>query len=324
MRDIRVAAAQFEHADGDTAKNLAVIRELATQAVHQQRAEVVCFHECSLTGYTWLQRLSREQLFELAEPLDGPSVNGLRAISRELNAVVMAGLIERAGDRCYKAYVGVDERGEIVLHHRKLHPFIHPEITPGESFTVSEIRGVKFGCLICYDNNLPENVRITALKGAEVVVMPHVTGCTPSHMVGRGPVDESLWLNRDRDPARLRAEFAGPKGRAWLMRWLPARAWENGVHVIFSNCIGQDGGTIKPGLAMILDADGEVLVESAALGNDVVTATLTAEGFQWASGRRYLNARRPVLYEALIAPHPPGHVSQTLPGWRRDFDCPPC
>ena len=78
---------------------------------------------------------------------------------------------------------------------------------------VETIRGVRFGCLICYDNNLPENVRITTLMGAEVIVMPHVTGCTPSPMPGRGEVDPALWDNRQRDPARLRLEFQGPKGR---------------------------------------------------------------------------------------------------------------
>ena len=81
-------------------------------------------------------------------------------------------------------------------------------------------------------------------------------------MPGRGTVDCALWENRDRDPARLRQEFQGPKGRGWLMRWLPARCWENGVYAVFSNPIGVDDDTIKPGLAMILDPFGEVLAES--------------------------------------------------------------
>jgi predicted amidohydrolase len=320
MRDVRVAAAQFEHADGDKDANLAAIRRLATRAVKEQGAEVVCFHECSITGYTWLQRLTRDELYGLAEPVDGPAIETLRQIAGDLGAVVMAGWIERDGDRCFKGYVGVDESGCVVLHHRKLHPFIHPDIAPGDRFTVAEIRGVKLGCLICYDNNLPENVRITSLLGAEVIVMPHVTGCTPSPMPGRGEVEPALWDNRHRDPARLRLEFQGPKGRGWLIKWLPARAWENGVYAVFSNCIGRDGGTIKPGLAMIVDPDGEVLVESQMLGDDVVVATLAPERFAQASGRRYLRARRPELYGKLVEPHPPGQAAVTLPGWRREFD----
>ncbi len=186
MRDIRIAAAQFEHRDGDKSYNLGRIRDLAHKAV-AAGAEVVCFHECSITAYTFLQTLSRRELEAIAEPVpDGPSVAALIGIARETGAVIMAGLIEREPDgRLFKSYVAVGPEGFLTKFH-KLHPFISPHLTPGRGHHVAEIRGVKVGFLICYDNNLPENVRATALLGAEVIVMPHVTGCTPSSMPGRG------------------------------------------------------------------------------------------------------------------------------------------
>lgn len=322
MRDIRIAAAQFEHRDGDKAHNLGRIRDL-TRRAKALGAEIVCFHECSITAYTFLQTLSRAEMDAIAEPVpEGPSVRALIEIARESDVVVMAGLIEREPDgRLYKGYVAVGPEGYITKYH-KLHPFISPHLTPGRGYHVAEIRGVKFGFLICYDNNLPENVRATALLGAEVVVMPHVTGCTPSPMPGRGAVDPALWENRDRDPARLRKEFLGPKGRGWLMRWLPARAWENGVFAVFANNIGRDYDTIKPGLAMILDPSGETLAESQALGDDVVVALLTEDALRQAPGRRYLRARRPELYGELVRPHPPGHAPETSPGWRLAYEKP--
>jgi predicted amidohydrolase len=315
MRDIRFAAAQFEHRDGDKAFNLGRIRALTRTAV-EQGAEVVCFHECSITAYTYLQNLDRPALAVIAEPVpDGPSTKALIGIAREFGVVVMAGLIEAAADgRLLKCYVTVGPDGFITKFH-KLHPFINPHIAPGDSYRVIDLLGVKVGFLICYDNNLPENVRATALLGAEVIVMPHVTGCTPSNMPGRGTVARQLWDSRDRDPARLRMEFQGPKGRGWLMRWLPARAWENGVNAVFANNIGVDHNTIKPGLAMILDPHGEVLVESQALGDDVVVALLTKQAFEESSGRRYLRARRPSLYQPLVEPPPPGQEPVTKPGW---------
>jgi hypothetical protein len=148
-----------------------------------------------------------------------------------------------------------------------------------------------------------------------VIFMPHVMGCTPSTMPGRGTVDRALWDNRERDPVPLRLELDGPKGRGWLMRWLPARAWENGVYAVFSNPIGVDDDTIKPGLAMILDPYGEVVAESRALADDVVVALLTAEKFALAPGRRYLRARRPELYGKLSEPPPAGQKPVTCPGW---------
>ncbi len=320
MRDIRIATAQFEHADGDKGKNLERIASLAQRAAHQG-AEVACFHECSITGYTHLQHLASDELLALAEPLDGPSIQELAAIARETGLVVMAGFVERdVENRCYNAYVAVDQTGEILLHHRKLNDFISPFIANGDRYTVAEIRGTQFGILTCYDNNLPENVRITTLLGAEVIVMPHVTGCTPSTMPGRGPVDPALWHDRKNNPDPLRAAFDGPKGRAWLMKWLPARAWENGVYAVFTNPIGADGDTIKPGLAMIVDPHGDVVAESRALGDDIIVATLSAETYEQASGRRYLQARRPELYAKLVEPHPPGFVARTKPGWGLAFD----
>ena len=316
MRDIRIAAAQFEHRDGDKAYNLGRIRDLTRRAAGLG-AEVVCFHECSVTAYTFLQTLGRAELDALAEPVpDGSSTRALIQIARESGVTVMAGLIEREPDgRLYKSYVTAGPGGYVTKFH-KLHPFISPHLTPGRGHHVVDLGGVKVGFLICYDNNLPENVRATALLGAEVIVMPHVTGCTPSPMPGRGAVDPALWNNRHRDPARLRREFRGPKGRGWLMRWLPARAWENGVFAVFANNIGRDFDTIKPGLAMILDPSGEVIAESHALDDDVVVGLLTADAFDQAPGRRYLRARRPELYGSLVEPHPPGHRPLTSPGWR--------
>ena len=316
MRDIRVAVAQFEHRNGDKAYNLSRIEELTRRAV-EQGAEIVSFHECSISGYTFLQHLSRDEFASIAEPVpDGPSVKALVRIARHFGAVVMAGLIESDSEgRFFNCYMTVGPGG-FITKFRKLHTFISPYLSPGDSYRVINLLGIEAGFLICYDNNLPENVRITALMGADVIFMPHVTGCLPSTMPGRGTVDRALWENRDRDPARLRIEFEGPKGRGWLMRWLPARAWENGVYAVFSNAVGVDDDTIKPGLAMILDPFGEVVVDSRVLGDDVVVALLTAEKIAQSSGRRYLRARRPELYGKLVEPPPPGQEPVTHPGWK--------
>jgi predicted amidohydrolase len=315
VRDIRVGAAQFEARDGDKAYNLARIDDLSARAA-RQGAEIVSFHECSITGYTFLRRLDRSGLAALAEPVpDGPSTATLIGLARNHGLVIMAGLIEAEGDRFYKTYVTVGPDG-FITRFRKLHPFINPNIVPGDGHHVIELRGMRAGFLVCYDCNLPENVRATTLLGAEVIFAPHVTGGTPSEMPGRGVIDAALWERRERDPEALRREFDGPKGRGWLLRWLPARAWENGVYIVFSNAVGRDDDTIKPGVAMILDPFGEVQAESRALGDDVVVTELVADKLARAPGRRYLRARRPELYGKLVEPHPPGQAPVTEPGWK--------
>ncbi|MCA9212538.1 MAG: nitrilase family protein [Planctomycetales bacterium] len=316
MREIRVAAVQFETRDNDKQYNLGRIEHLTKQAV-ERGAEIVSFHECCIPAYSWVQPLDKQQLLEISESVpDGPSVTKLCEIASRLNTHIMAGLFERdEHDNVFNSYVTVGPNGFITKFH-KLHPFVNPHLTPGEGYRVIDLLGCRIGFLICYDSNLPENVRVTTMLGAEIIFMPHVTGCLPSVMPGRGSVAPELWDNRERDPARLRQEFNGPKGRGWLMRWLPTRAFENGVYAVFTNPIGRDYNTIKPGLAMILDPYGETLAESHALGDDIVIATLTPDKLENASGRRYLKARRPELYDKLVEPQ----ESVTLPGWEMEHE----
>lgn len=300
MKDIRIATAQFENKSGDKDYNLKVIAELSKKAA-SEGADVIAFHECSITGYTFARHLSKEQMLDIAEEIPtGKSIGALQKIARENNIVVLAGLFEKdADDNLFKAYVCVGKDG-FVAKHRKLHPFINPHLKPGDSYTVFDLLGWKCGILICYDNNVIENVRATNLLGADILFMPHVTMCTPSTRPGAGFVDPVLWTNREKDPTSLRAEFDGLKGRAWLMKWLPARAYDNGMYVVFSNPIGMDDDQLKNGCSMILDPFGDIIAECRTLGDDYVIATITKEKLQQAGGYRYKKARRPDLYGPII------------------------
>jgi len=313
MRDIRIGAAQFEYENGEKEYNLSRIRALSLQAV-EAGAEVVSFHECSISAYSFVQPFSQEQLFDVAEPVpEGPGTRGLMEISREVGVPLLAGLLERDGESVYNTYICVDG-DRLVAKFRKLHAFINPYVSSGSEYCVFDLLGCRCGILICYDNNLVENVRITALLGADIIFMPHVTGCLPSAMPGRGLVNPQLWHNRDRDPVGLRMELNGPKGRGWLMRWLPARAYDNGIYAVFTNPIGMDNGEVRNGNSMILDPFGEVIAECTRLGDEVVVGLCTAEKFTNCSGRRYLRARRPDLYGKLV--EPPLAAPTTEPGWK--------
>ena len=311
MKNLIVATAQFENASGDKAFNLAMIDELTGKAA-EQGARVVAFHECSVTGYSFARKLTREQLFDIAEPIpDGPSIKALTDIARKHGVAVLAGLFERDGEGIYKAQVCVDGGG-VIAKHRKIHPFISPAILPGNSYTIFELYGWKCGILICYDNNIVENVRATALLGADILFMPHVTMCTPSTRPGAGFVDPQLWANRKTDPTSLRIEFNGLKGRQWLMKWLPARAYDNGIYAVFSNPIGMDDDQLKNGCSMILDPFGDIVAECQSLDNEIVLATLTPEKLTQSGGYRYRNARRPELYRDILAQD---HVSEQKVAW---------
>ncbi len=300
MEKLKLASAQFENRSGDKNYNLGVIDRLAGEAA-RQGADAIAFHECSVTGYTFARNLSKEQLLDLAELIpEGESVQRLTQIAKKHEIVVLAGLFEKdAQDELFKAYVCVDQNG-LVAKYRKLHPFINPHLNPGDTYCVFDLKGWKCGILICYDNNIVENVRATKLLGADILFMPHVTMCTPSTRPGAGFVDPALWENRENDPTSLRLEFQSMKGRGWLMKWLPARAYDNGIYAVFSNPIGMDDDQLKNGCSMIVDPFGDVLAECQTFEDSFALATITPEKLQQAGGYRYLKARRPELYRDII------------------------
>ena len=208
MHRIKVSTAQFENRSCDKAYNLSVINKLSQKAA-SEGAQIIAFHECSITGYSFARNLSKEALLNIAEFIpEGESINQLREIAAKHHIVLLAGLFEK--DRSggiYNTYVCVDNNG-LVARHRKIHPFINPYLKAGSQYCVFDLFGWKCGILICYDNNIVENVRATALLGAKIIFMPHVTMCTPSSRPGAGFVDPRLWENRATDPTSLRLEYA--------------------------------------------------------------------------------------------------------------------
>lgn len=302
MRDIRVATVQFQHAPGDRSYNLGRIRHFVTEAA-RARVEIIAFPEMCVTGYWHVRKLDREAVEALAEPVpDGPSARLLLDLARERGMSIGAGLVERADDgRLYNSYLVAMPDGRWAVH-RKLHVFVSPFLASGHHYTVFDTpHGCRVGVLICYDNNIVENARVTALLGAEVLLAPHQTGgCDSVSPRGMKPVDPAIWARRKEDPAAVEAELCGPKGRAWLMRWLPSRAHDNGMFLLFSNGVGPDDDEIRTGNAMVLDPYGEVLAETRAPGDAIVVADLDASVLPSSSGRRWLRARRPELYEPLV------------------------
>lgn len=303
-RTIRVASVQFESKPADKAANFAKVENFVAQAA-AEGARLVVFPECCISGYWFIRNLSLEQLAALAEPIPrGPSTQRLRELAMRHRVTLGAGWVEAAGNGVFhNSYVVALPDGTVHCH-RKLHAFEHPAIRSGTAFTVFDLPdGFRVGILVCYDCNIIENVRITALHGAEILLAPHQTGAVRSknpHLMGL--IDRRLWDNRVADPAAIQREFRGDKGRGWLLRWLPSRAHDNGIFLIFSNGVGVDDDEIRTGNAMILDPYGRILAETSAAGDAMVLADLDAGLLANATGRMWIRARRPNLYTPLTVP----------------------
>jgi len=314
VKDIRAGSVQFNHVPGDKEANLRTIGLFARQAA-DRGVRLLVFPEMCITGYWHVRKLGREDIEALSESVpDGPSTRKLLRLSEQYGLTLGAGLIERSKEgRLYNTYVVAMPNGQ-TARHRKLHCFISEHMASGDAYTVFDIpQGARVGVLTCYDNNIIENVRITALMGAEILLAPHQTGgCdTPSPRC-MGLIDPKLWDNRDKDPAALEAEFRGPKGRDWLMRWLPARAHDNGMFLIFSNGVGLDDNEVRTGNAMILDPYGEILAETWQAEDTMVMADLEASRLDMCTGSRWIRSRRPELYESLTVPTGSELATRTL------------
>ena len=298
---VKVASVQFNHKPGDKDYNLERISSFVEYAANM-KVDLIAFPEMCITGYWHVRNLSKQEVVSLSEPVpSGPSSQQLLALSAKNRITIAAGLIERSADgRLYNTYVVAMPDGKMAFH-RKLHAFISEHMDSGNEFTVFEMpQGIKVGILICYDNNIIENTRITALKGAEILLAPHQTGgCNTPSPRGMKTIDPELWHNRKNNPAAIESEFRGSKGRGWLMHWLPARAHDNGIFLVFSNGVGLDDDEVRTGNSMIIDPYGEILAETCKAKDDIVVAELDLSLRDNCTGQRWLKTRRPDLYSPL-------------------------
>jgi predicted amidohydrolase len=294
----------MESRPGDKAANFQKLDQFVETAA-AQGVRLILFPECCITGYWFIRNLTLEQLAALAEPVpQGPSTRRLVELAQRHDVTVGAGWVEAASDGVFHNTYVVALPDGTSHRHRKLHAFEHTAIRSGSDYTVFDLpEGWRAGLLICYDCNLVENVRITALRGAEILLAPHQTGGVRSknrHLMGL--IDRRLWDNRRADAEAIEREFRSDKGRGWLMRWLPSRAHDNGLFLIFSNGVGVDDDEIRTGNAMILDPYGRILAETWKADDAMVVADLDPSLLAEATGRKWIRARRPDLYTPLTVP----------------------
>jgi predicted amidohydrolase len=304
MNRIKVATVQMEHRDGDKTYNLSVVEKFSRQAA-SQGAAAVAFPECCISSYMYLEGLTRPELEALADRVPGgASVDALRDIAASSKIHVLAGLLEidPAGNNAlYNTYVAAAPDGTIT-RYRKLHPFVNPALSAGSEYVLWELEGWRASTLICYDNNLTENYRVLELRGAQIVFAPHQTGGFDIPCAGMGKIAPDLWRKRHEDPEKIWKEIAGPKGLAWVKKWLPSRAYDSGAFVVFSNGIGIDGpDEVRTGGSMIIDPHGIVLAETVALDDAMVVAELDPAKLELNLGKAHSSARRPELYGELVA-----------------------
>jgi N-carbamoylputrescine amidase len=190
------------------------VREAAREG-----ASVVCLPELFRAQY-FCQR-EDIALFDLAEPIPGPSTERLSAIAREEKVVVIASLFERRAAGLYHNTAAVLQKdGTLGGLYRKMHipddPLYYEKFyfTPGDlGFKAFDTAVGKIGTLVCWDQWYPEGARITALQGANVLFYPTAIGWHPSEKEEFGTAQYEAWQTIQRSHAIANGVFVGSVNR---------------------------------------------------------------------------------------------------------------
>ena len=222
-------------------------------------AEVVCLPELYRTPY-FCQR-EDTALFDLAEPVPGPSSEALGRAAKEAGVAVVVPVFERRAAGLYHNSAAVlDADGRLAGLYRKMHipddPLFYEKFyfTPGDlGFQAFDVRPGRIGTLICWDQWYPEGARLTALQGAAVLFYPTAIGWHPHEKAQHGEAQRSAWQTIQR-----------------------SHAIANGVYVAVVNRVGHEvppeGG---PGLefwgrSFLADPFGVVVAEASTEREEIL------------------------------------------------------
>jgi len=238
--------------DANLEKAAERVREAARQG-----ADVICLPELFRAQY-FCQR-EDIALFDLAEPIPGPSTEKLGAVAREEKVVVVASLFERRAPGLYhNTAVVLEKDGTVAGLYRKMHipddPLYYEKFyfTPGDlGFRAFDTSAGRIGTLVCWDQWYPEGARITALQGANVLFYPTAIG----------------WHPHEKD------QHGGAQYEAWQIIQR-AHAIANGVYVAAVNRVGVEHGDVRgnrvdgPGLefwggSFLADPFGRIIAKAS-------------------------------------------------------------
>jgi N-carbamoylputrescine amidase len=265
----RVALVQMS-AGPDPDKNLERAIDRLQQA-SAKGAQIVCLPELFRTQY-FCQR-EDSALFDLAEPIPGPTSTRLAEAAKQLRIVVVGSLFEkRAAGVYHNTAVMFDSDGSLRGIYRKMHipddPLYYEKyyFTPGDlGFKAFDTSVGKIGTLVCWDQWYPEGARLTALQGAQVLFYPTAIGWHPDEKAQYGEAQYDAWQTIQR-----------------------AHAIANGLYVCAVNRVGHEDGDIRgnkaPGKGLefwggsfIADPFGRVIAKASHDKEEILISEVDAE-----------------------------------------------
>ncbi len=263
MKNVSFALIQLS-CDEDQSKNavktFSAIREAASKG-----AQVICLQELFQSVYFCYEE--NPSFFDLAEAIPGPLTNQLGDLAKELGVVIVASMFEkRAAGIFHNTTAVIDADGSYLGKYRKMHipddPGYYEKyyFTPGDlGYLVFDTHFAKIGVLICWDQWYPEAARLTALKGAEVLVYPTAIG----------------WDLEEKNNEINREQY-----QAWqtIQR---SHSVANGIPVISVNRVGVEHGQQFWGGSFVSNAFGRVIFQASHDQEEVAIVAIDVESSEY-------------------------------------------
>jgi N-carbamoylputrescine amidase len=247
----------------DPADNLSRAEQRVREAAGRG-AGVVCLPELFRSRY--FPQVEDSSLFDLAEPLDGPSTTAMARVARQTKAVVVTSIFERRDAGVYhNTAVVLDADGSTAGVYRKMHipddPLYYEKFyfSPGDlGFKTFDTRAGRIAVQICWDQWFPEGARLAALQGARMVFYPTAIGWHPAERSEHGERQRDAWRTVQR-----------------------SHAIANGLWVAACNRVGHegpgDGGLRFWGSSFVCDPFGVVVCEGSSDREEVLLAECSVE-----------------------------------------------
>jgi N-carbamoylputrescine amidase len=272
MRNLRIAAVCMNSEAGEIEKNLDRTEAFVSKA-SDLGADLICFPELSLTGY-----VLNDPARVYSDLLPDQILERVAGMAQEKGLIIIAGLIEMVdGKKPYISQVAVSPEGLLGIHRKShLSPKEKVIYQAGERIDVFCGGGTIFGVQLCYEAHFPEISTVMALKGAEIIFMPHASP--------RGNPEEKL--------------------RSWL-RHLPSRAFDNALFVVACNQVGKTGeGFTFPGVVVALSPAGNVVAKYVGPQEEMLFIDFQRDEIEAIRKHQmayFIPNRRPELYSELSA-----------------------
>lgn len=205
MKTLKVALIQ-QSCSNDRSKNLQKSSAMITRAA-ESGARLIVLQE--LHGSPYFCQVENPSLFDLAEPLPGPSCETLGTLAAKLEVVIVSSLFERRASGLYHNTAVVFEKdGSIAGMYRKMHipddPGFYEKFyfTPGDlGFTPIKTSIATLGVLVCWDQWYPEAARLMALAGADLLIYPTAIGWDPADPTDERERQRDAWITVQRGHA---------------------------------------------------------------------------------------------------------------------------